>query len=1085
MESQTNTYLPRELFISRYLSDQDSSDWRRYFVEAALRINSWENSINTNQNLDSCIDALEGSKIQEPKWGILVPSVKFLLDAATTKDVSEVIAHLLDLNNELLAGESLHQARSSDENSLVKQLYLLRRKSSYGFFAALALYDVHLSYEERTNFSTRSRALELLPIIFGRISEGFGLWALHRRWQRIFIKATQPDQYVDFLQKLQITLVDQNETAKRLIEDFRLNYPEVDFHITLDPRGPLWEYHSGYFDLDVSNAIQFQITCKELHSCYSVLSWVESLGPVQTRLARSSLFHPEANGARRLQSVIQIPDSDKYLIARIGTQQTHRLNEWGLVFDYSNSSSSGEGMSLPVLQSASEMAVYDVAGNTTILEVGSTVADFILKNHRENDAQYCIGAWINATRAQLGHELSSGDVVHLIFDRQHSEVLSKDNWYGRHTTGAAKKMASTIDKGNQAVIQRGEIRFKLMVQEYLREWGITLDEKDLQYVFNAAEIRERRDVDSFYRAFALDRIPDKSIFQLFLQFYLRGRLVLPNGEPVKLHWREIKFAHCCKPKDNEPIIGTKDFGPHNPEDPRFGIIRRLVVHGRNCKNKPSSRNEQLLNWLPKSEVKQKWGLQISLLIKDGRGLLGEIMDFIYSSTSLSIHHASADAVNFGIGKAQIVLLATAATEFELTEAKDKLSKQYDENISFKILSNRDVRQLVPDSLSTPYILSSDSVVESDTPTIMIGRLNEMNQLKGYINDSRLNHGMIVGYYRTGKTWFLKGFRATYNLPGHYSIYASYDGAPQSKSPAEIPQSMYRQIRKNLHNLDFGKNTQKPNSLNKLSDWLNMIAARNQCRFTLLLDEFSGIDLWIKHGNLSIDFLDHFVRFVRDTPSTNFIFVFQSAQYHKLIDDYSGLVDYFRSRLSEQAIEINPFTGSELRELLNEPVRGEYWLTNESVDSVHALTGGFPILCAKLGALLWQDRSNLEEVSLEKLKAKWISSLEKDENWRATIDRMIEKIPSKYQDLLRFISLNEFAETTKLWDDPGNYWVDQNKILEFLNSQTSDSEDHLLRVLKRLELSSLLSTKKDGHHDLWRISSDLLAYRLTNRQFILL
>jgi hypothetical protein len=239
---------------------------------------------------------------------------------------------------------------------------------------------------------------------------------------------------------------------------------------------------------------------------------------------------------------------------------------------------------------------------------------------------------------------------------------------------------------------------------------------------------------------------------------------------------------------------------------------------------------------------------------------------------------------------------------------------------------------------------------------------------------------------------------------------------------------------------------------------------------------------MKNGKLGSDFLEHFTRFMRDTRKTKFILVFQAAQYHNLISDHYGMVDYFRGRISEGPIEIRPFTRNEVYSLINDPVKENYFVLDEGFDLIEALTGGSPFLCAKLGRVLWDNRSDLDSVNHNHLMKIWSYSLVDDKDWGSFLDRMIQKIPDKLIDLLRFIALKEINKSTDLWQEFGNHWISEAQIYGHMRTTSDLSKNKCINLLQSLEQSTLLKSKVNGNKSSWRLSSDLLAYRLAKGNF---
>lgn len=1062
--------------------------WRHLFVDAALRLSTWLRCMHYGENLD---DAIKGEPINNDglEWISFIPSVEYLLNIALSESKIEgALEFLLDFNNELSADENSVTIRI-DNDQIFRNLYQWLRQDKYALIASLSLFDIHVSRYDETKIigNCQERPLELIPNIFTVLAEGLNIWALRRRWLRIYYDCSEKEELKIFSEKYALGSSGRERATNILLSEFKEEFPGTGFHATAYKRTLSGLYKSGLNEDQIINAIFLSIICPTIKDCYQALFWLDKHGPVQTNFIRKSLLHPEPNGATRLQTAILMPPDGRLLVARIGTVETHRNNEWGkLLRLLGNPKSSlyedNQINNLPIRKTTrTQIKVYDITGSSFCIEKNSTVADFILQTRNLDEAQLCSGTFVNATEATLGHKLIEGDVLRVLIGHTNKDIRTPDDWQGDHQLPNTYNLIDVLKKRERANVDRGRNRLIILLQEYLRPWNITPDEKDLLPILTAVGYTLTKSTrDNVFRSLVTDKSKDRIICQIALQFYLRGRILYPNGEPIQLHWKDIRIAQCCEPKLGNDIVGTKAFGPHNTNDPRYGIQKEIVIHQTDCSMGPSSRNIINLVWASDSTIKNNyWGLQASFLIDDDRGALGEFMDLIYEKTSLEARYVHADAVNYGYKKAQIVMLATAATKEEIQDARTEFNN-IKGNKTYKELNPRDARELIPQRSYCPYILTSDPEMGKDTPIMMIGRQREISQLKTYINDPRINKIMVVGYFRTGKTWFLKHFKSTYNLPGRYSIYISFDVPPSKMNPKYIAYDIYRQAL--LQFDEYGlkvKSDQRPQNLYILSDWFNEITKANNCQLNLLFDEFSGVDLWIKEKLLESNFTDQFIRFMRDTHNANFVLVFQSAHINNLIEDHSGFTDYYRTRISEGTIDIKPFSTPEIFELLNRPVQDLYSVSENAVSLAMLMTGGNPFLAAKLGKMLWENSNlmNLHEIDVDKLQDIFMDSYLNDPDWGAFIDRIVQKITEVPLNLLKHLAIKQY-ENWQGWPFQNDAWVLEKDIASSLLSNDFNFDDMHV-ILEKLKYASLVSCHEEGDNTYWKLNSSLVAFRLAN------
>jgi hypothetical protein len=108
--------------------------------------------------------------------------------------------------------------------------------------------------------------------------------------------------------------------------------------------------------------------------------------------------------------------------------------------------------------------------------------------------------------------------------------------------------------------------------------------------------------------------------------------------------------------------------------------------------------------------------------------------------------------------------------------------------------------------------------------------------------------------------------------------------------------------------------------------------------------------------------------------------------------------------------------------------------------------------------------------------------DEEEDWNGIVDQMIFKIPKELRALLKFISCKEVENTKNLWHSPGNLWVGEDNILSFLKTTFHQPHEKSRELLKKLQRSSLLDIKEQSALPFWRIRSDLLAFKLSDRYY---
>jgi hypothetical protein len=1097
-----NAILGRVVSEFSQLQQTVEEQWRLPFLCAVQRLGYWSSCIAHNRRPDLPPNMLDGEDFSQ-YWSRFLPATELLLSAATptfgNEAQPETVKFLFELNNELLLDLAHPLYHRSNDNEIIRSLYRHYETNPPVLVAALALFDVHLDRFTDVIFDEvakkRSRPLELLKNVFLVVVEGLNIWALRRRWLSIYFENQNRNELQIFSTEYCDHRHERQLCAAELLDELKEQLGSLGIRGELYDRSAVSLFRSSLPRADILRAIFLKITCPDNAACYLAEGWVESHGRILARLVRKSLFFPEENGARRLQVGVRSSKHNRLIVARIGTLNSHKNNEWGRLLkpivreEVPQDKTDGELGEQALLLGENKITVYKTTGETVVLDSGSTIGDYVVHQHTLEDARHVIEVYLDATPAKMFDKLQNRSVVRVVVDKQLQRMLPLDDWHkGKHQSETTRRAIKHFEHQFRTTATQGRARLLHMLQNHVDKWGFSLNRDVLVTLMNAAGYSVNKgNEEQVFGMLLTDTSGDEHLCQLALQYCLHEMLRTQSGNRPNFNWREVRLAaDCCHNVSNgEAIVGTVDEGPQDPGDPRFGRGKSLRVHRKGCDRGPS-RNRLELTWAPDATSESlEWGLSVSILLsEDFEGSLLGFLNLVQSELRLDVKYVNADAVNYG-RKAHIASLLLAATRRDRELAVTRIIETYRQQAQIQRLGPRDSRELLM-PYGCPYIINTDPESNKLTPLLVVGRQEQLNRLRSSLHNPNKHAEMIIGYFRTGKTWLVKHFMTTHRLPDRIPIYISFDVMPKGFSPDNMVRYIYREALKALdpyYSIEHGVGaiSIRPRRWYELANWFRKISQVTGYKFILFFDEFSGIGDWISRGLVTRDFPQMFVRFMDDTAEfIHFVLVFQSIHFHDIANTGSDLIKWFRSRI-EDPIEVWPFTDAELGDLLTKPVEEYYKVAPDALRLAMTLTGGIPYIAALLGKTIW--RYALEKkctyISVDILQQIVKERILEDRDWEAAFYRLAqEKLPEVHLHTLTVLS------TLQMAGGAAQPWEITNAVKE--GEITLEVEPHRLsqpfsEVMKSLNNTRLIDKFEIDDETHWKIKCQLLADHLIRSQ----
>lgn len=268
----------------------------------------------------------------------------------------------------------------------------------------------------------------------------------------------------------------------------------------------------------IYDLVAMRIIVKTVEECYAALGIIHQLWPPLPGRIKDYIAMPKPNGYRSLHTTIIGPEK-KFIEFQIRTEQMHEENERGIAAHWiykqrgsGNSPASAKKLTEEIawirqLRNWQEkfyspdrdpqefiqamkvdffkdrIFVITPRGDVIDLPVGSTPIDFAYQIHSEiGDA--CAGAKVNDQLVSLDHKLKSGDVVHILI--QKNKKPSED-WIKFAQTALAKEHIKTAlrrkTSGLNMAKKPGKTEIRMVVQDRL---GLI---KDISSIMSRSHIK--------------------------------------------------------------------------------------------------------------------------------------------------------------------------------------------------------------------------------------------------------------------------------------------------------------------------------------------------------------------------------------------------------------------------------------------------------------------------------------------------------------------------------------------------------------------------------------------------------------------
>jgi RelA/SpoT family (p)ppGpp synthetase len=392
---------------------------------------------------------------------------------------------------------------------------------------------------------------------------------------------------------------------------------------------------------EVMDVYAFRIVVPSIDECYRVLGLVHNLyKPVPGRF-KDYIAIPKANGYQSLHTLLFGPYGVPIEI-QIRTEEMDRLAENGIAAHwlYKTHASSvdkaqawlsnllslghGTGTSLEFIENVKidlfpdEVYVFTPKGKIMELPGNATAVDFAYAVHTDV-GNSCVAAKINRRLAPLSTRLSNGETVEII-----SAPGARPNpaWLNFVATGKARSGIRHFLKSQQSaeLILLGQ----RLLNVALRAISQSMDKIPEEVITRYLAESELRTLDRMYEAIGKG---DRSASLVARQLAVAAgqeetqELISSPSSPLHIKGTEgmvVKFAKCCWPLPNDPIVGVLSGG------------QGLTIHQDSCTQvkKWASRPEKIISVQWADEIDRDFQVELQVEVRNKRGILAALANAI-------------------------------------------------------------------------------------------------------------------------------------------------------------------------------------------------------------------------------------------------------------------------------------------------------------------------------------------------------------------------------------------------------------------------------------------------------------------------
>ncbi|WP_142783438.1 RelA/SpoT family protein [Changchengzhania lutea] len=533
--------------------------------------------------------------------------------------------------------------------------------------------------------------------IYAPLAHRIGLYNIKTELEDLALKYTEPDVYLDILNKIKDSKEEQDLYIKAFSSVIKNSLDKEQFNYTIKGRPKsIFSIRKKMVKQGVSfdevyDKFAIRIIYESDEENEKFLAWkiysivTDHFRPNPIRL-RDWISSPKTTGYEALHITVMGPKG-RWVEVQIRSERMNEIAEKGYAAHYKYKEESEKEDNLEnwihklqeVLENpdtnavdfveqfklnlySKEIFVFTPAGELKSLPKGATSLDFAFSIHTEVGMK-TRGAKVNGKLVPLSHELQSGDQVDVLTSEN---AKPNANWLEYATTARARsKIKSALREDKRLIGEEG----KEILRRKLKQLKITLNEESINEMVNFFKLKTS--LDLFYR------IGIGTIDNTMLKDYASSRSnvlmsfiknKISRKSPIKkedLDKDEVtakydslvfgkeedkldyKLSNCCNPIPGDAVFGF------------LTVTEGIKVHKKNCPNAVSLQSNyayriMTAKWVDSTQ--QEFSSQIILTGIDHIGLVNDITKIISENMHVNMNSISFES-NDGIfsGKINVVV----------------------------------------------------------------------------------------------------------------------------------------------------------------------------------------------------------------------------------------------------------------------------------------------------------------------------------------------------------------------------------------------------------------------------------------------
>jgi GTP pyrophosphokinase len=538
--------------------------------------------------------------------------------------------------------------------------------------------------------------------IYAPLAHRIGLYNIKTELEDLGLKYTEPDVYLDILNKMKDSKTEQDRYIKQISKELKssLDKEGLDYDIKGRPKsifsirrkmikqGVSFDEVYDKFAVRIIYRSDLENEKFVAWKIYSIVT--DHYRPNPTRL-RDWISSPKSTGYEALHITVMGPKG-RWIEVQIRSDRMNEIAEKGYAAHYKyKEGKEGKEDSLDMwinrLQEAlenpetnavdfveqfklnlysKEIFVFTPQGDLKSLPKGATPLDFSFSIHTEVGMK-TRGAKVNGKLVPLSHQLKSGDQVEILTSESAKPTA---NWLDYATTARARsKIKSSLKEETKIIAEEG----KEILRRKLKQLKINLNEKAVNALVNYFKLKTS--LDLFYRVgigtidnkmlkeFAASRnnalvsfIKDKiSRKQKVTKEELEREEITSKYDMLVFGKEEekldYKLANCCNPIPGDDVFGF------------ITINDGIKVHKKNCPNALSLQSNYAYRIMPAKWIdstQQEFTAVIQLTGLDNLGLVNDVTKLISENMNVNIKSIKFDT-DSGVFSGMITVIVSNNT----------------------------------------------------------------------------------------------------------------------------------------------------------------------------------------------------------------------------------------------------------------------------------------------------------------------------------------------------------------------------------------------------------------------------------------